>query len=69
MTNNTPHSYEVIKIKLLDAPMTAKKESSVNDKERLSNNFIDVAKLLNGVEKSKGISHYGKLDLKGHPQK
>jgi hypothetical protein len=47
-----PHSYEVVKIELLEAPMAAKDKSTVNSKERLSNNSISAAKLLNGVEKS-----------------
>jgi hypothetical protein len=30
---------------------------------------VRIAKIIYPIQKSKGISHYGELDLKGHPQK
>lgn len=48
---NKPHSYEVTKIELLDAPGTAVLPDS-SPLDTTPNNSIDTAKLLQGVEKS-----------------
>lgn len=47
---NKPHSYEVTKIELLDSP--GKRENPDRPPSDASNNSIDTAKLLQGVEKS-----------------
>jgi predicted RNA methylase len=47
---NKPHSYEVTKIELLDSP--GKRENPDRPHSDASNNSIDTAKLLQGVEKS-----------------
>ena len=58
-SRNYPHSYEVTEIELLDDSMAGSESRSVNigreghdTKNRLSNNSIAGAKLLQGVEKS-----------------
>lgn len=58
-SRNYPHSYEVTEIELLDDSMAGSESRSVNigreghdTKNRLSNNSITGAKLLQGVEKS-----------------